>query len=267
VSTEPRTALITGASSGLGAAIALEMAAQGWKLAIGARRTDRLAETAEKARAQGAAKVYAGNLDVADDASVERFFEASEAAVGVADVIVNNAGASRFQWLQETDPRWLRTEIETNLLGPMLVTHRALAPLLAAGTEADVVMMSSDAARRPRPGQLAYGASKAGLENYSEALRMSLEGTGIRVITVRLGPALSEFALSWDLTAEATQQRTEHWASFGLRDARMLAQGNLGLLTPHDVAREVVHAVTQPRHVLQDTIELQPAVPRRPGPT
>jgi len=68
-------------------------------------------------------------------------------------------------------------------------------------------------------------------------------------------------------TAEATQQRTEHWASFGLRDARMLAQGNLGLLTPHDVAREVVHAVTQPRHVLQDTIELQPAVPRRPGPT
>ena len=263
MTTESRTALITGASSGLGAAIALEMAAQGWKLAIGARRTDRLAETAEKARAQGAAAVYAGNLDVADDASVERFFEASEAAVGVADVIVNNAGASRFHSLQETDARWLRREIETNLIGPMVVTHRALAPLLAAGTDADVVMVSSDAARRPRPGQLAYGASKAGLENYSEALSLALEGTGIRVIKVRLGPAMSEFSFAWDLTPETMQRQTEYWAPYGLRDARMLAQGNLGLLMPEDVAREVLHAVTQPRHVLVDTIELQPSVPRR----
>ena len=78
MTTESRTALITGASSGIGAAIALEMATRGWKLAIGARRADRLAETAEKARAQGAAEVYAGDLDVTDDASVERFFEASE---------------------------------------------------------------------------------------------------------------------------------------------------------------------------------------------
>jgi len=203
---ESRTGLITGASSGLGAAIALEMATRGWKLAIGARRADRLAETAEKARAQGAAKVYAGDLDVTDDASVERCFAASEHALGVADVIVNNAGASRFHWLEETDIRWLRSEIETNLIG---------------------------------------------------------EGTGIRVIEVRLGPALSEFALAWDLAPETMQKRTEHWASFGLRDARMLAQGNLGILMPDDVACAVVHAVTQPRHVLVDTIELQPSVPRR----
>ncbi len=263
--TESRTALITGASSGIGAAIALEMATRGWKLAIGARRTDRLAETAEKARAQGAAEVYAGGLDVTDDGSVARFFEASEAALGTADVIVNNAGASRFHWIEETDPRWLRSEIETNLIGPMVVTHRALTPLLAAGVEADVVMVSSDAARRPRPGQLAYGASKAGLENYSEALSLALEGTGIRVIKVRLGPALSEFAMTWDMAPEAMQQRTEHWASFGLRDARMLAQGNLNILMPEEVARAVVHAVTQPRHVLLDTIELQPSVPHRSG--
>jgi NADP-dependent 3-hydroxy acid dehydrogenase YdfG len=237
------------------------MAAQGWKIAIGARREDRLAETAERARAQGAAAVYVGALDVTQDASVERFFEASEKALGVADVIVNNAGASRFHWIEETDTRWLRREIETNLIGPMLVTHRALAPLLAAGTQGDVVMMSSDAARRPRPGQLAYGASKAGLENYAEALGLALEGTGIRVIRLRLGPAISEFAMEWDLTPEIAQKRTEHWAAFGLRDARMMVGGTLGLLTAEDVAREVVHAVTLPRHVLLDTIELQPAVP------
>jgi len=263
MATDLRTALITGASSGIGAAIALGMAARGWKLAIGARRADRLAETAEQARAQGAAEVYAGDLDVKDDASVARFFEASEAALGMADVIVNNAGASRFHWLEETDARWLRSEVETNLIGPMVVTHRALAPLLAAGMDADIVMMTSDAARRPRPGQLAYGASKAGLENYSEALGLALEGTGIRVIKLRLGPALSEFAMTWDLAPEAMQKRTEYWAAFGLRDARMLAQDNLSILTPDDVARAVVHAVTQPRHMLLDTIEIQPSVPRR----
>ena len=72
-------------------------------------------------------------------------------------------------------------------------THRALAPLLAAEMSGDIVMVTSDAARRPRPGQLAYGASKAGLENYADALGMALEGSGIRVIKLRLGPAVSEF--------------------------------------------------------------------------
>jgi NADP-dependent 3-hydroxy acid dehydrogenase YdfG len=261
---ETRTALVTGASSGFGAAIALEMAGLGWRVSIGARRANRLEETAAKARSQGAAAVYAGPLDVTDEASVERFFEASERAVGAADVIVNNAGASRFHWLPETDARWLRTEVETNLIGPMLVTHRALRPLLAAGAAGDVVMVTSDAARRPRPGQLAYGASKAGLENYADALGLALEGSGVRVIKIRVGPALSEFALAWDLSAEAMQARTAYWASFGLRDARMVAQSNLGLLMPQDVARQVLHAVTQPRHILLDTIELQPAVPRKP---
>jgi NADP-dependent 3-hydroxy acid dehydrogenase YdfG len=262
---EPRTALITGASSGLGAAMAVAMAAEGWKIAIGARREDRLAEVAEQARSQGAAAVYAGPLDVTDDASVERFFEASEASLGAADVIVNNAGASRFHWLEETDTRWLRSEIETNLIGPILVTHRGLAPLLAAGRDGDVVMVSSDAVHRPRPGQLAYGASKAGLENYAESLSLALEGTGIRVIKLRVGPTLSEFSRGWDLTPETMQKRTSHWASFGLRDARMVAQGNLGLLMPEDVARTVVQALMQPRHVLIDTIEVQPSVPRETG--
>jgi NADP-dependent 3-hydroxy acid dehydrogenase YdfG len=110
---------------------------------------------------------------------------------------------------------------------------------------------------------LAYGASKAGLENYSEALSMALEGTGIRVIRLRLGPAISEFAVAWDLTAETMQKRTEYWNAFGMRDARMIASGELGLLTADDVAREVVHAVTRPRHMVVDVIELQPAVPEK----
>lgn len=263
MSSEARTAVVTGASAGIGAAIALEMAGLGWKVAIGARRADRLAETAEKAREAGAAEVFVADLDVTDAASVERFFDASEAALGAADVVVNNAGASRLHRLPETDPGWLRREVETNLIGPMTVTHRALAPLLAAGAAGDVVMITSDAVRRPRPGQLAYGASKAGLENYADALSAALEGSGVRVIKLRLGPTISEFSSSWGITPEEIQEWTGYWASFGLRDARMIAQGKLGLLMPADVAREVVRAVTQPRHVLIDTIELQPAVPTK----
>jgi NADP-dependent 3-hydroxy acid dehydrogenase YdfG len=263
MSTESRTAVVTGASSGLGVAIALEMASLGWKVAIGARRVERLADTAEKARERGAEDVHAGALDVTDDASVERFFEESEKALGVADVIVNNAGASRIHEIDETDTKWLRTEIETNLIGPMLITHRALAPLLASKTPGDIVMVTSDAARRPRPGQLAYGASKAGLENYADCLSLSLEGTGVRVIKLRLGPAVSEFGVGWDLSPETMQKRTAYWASFGLRDARMMTQNNMGILMPDDVAKSVVHAVTQPRHILLDTIELQPNVPQK----
>jgi len=262
---ETRTALVTGASSGIGAAIALEMAARGWKLALGARRPDRLAQTAEKARAEGAAEVYAGALDVTDGASVERFFEASEGAVGIADVIVNNAGASRVHELEETDTAWLRTEVETNLIGPMLVTHRALAPLLAEGKAGDIVMVTSDAAVRPRPGQLAYGATKAGLENYADALNLALEGRGVRVLKLRVGPTVTEFGLAWDLSPEPLQRRTAYWATFGLRDARMMTQGNMGILMPEDVARAAVHAVTQPRHVQLDLVEVQPAVPQKPA--
>ena len=259
---ETRTAIITGASSGLGAAIALEMAALGWRIAIGARRVDRLAETAEKVSEEGAAEVYAGPLDVTDVDSVERFFGASEGRLGTADVIVNNAGASRFQALAETDPAWLRTEVETNLIGPMLVTHRALRPLLAAEAVGDVVMVSSDASQHPRPGQLAYGASKAGLENYASGLALALEGTGVRVVKLRLGPAVSEFGLDWDLAPEAIEGRTDYWVPFGLRDARMMSKNNMSQLMPVDVARTIVDAVTQPRHVLLDTIELQPTVPK-----
>ena len=124
-------------------------------------------------------------------------------------------------------------------------------------------MISSDAANHPRPGQLAYGASKAGLEAYASALRLSLEGTGVRAITIRLGPAMSEFSSSLDMTPDAFRERTDYWAGFGLRDARMLKNRALGVLRPDDVSRAVVHAVTLPSHVLVDTLELQPAYPRK----
>jgi len=83
------------------------------------------------------------------------------------------------------------------------------------------------------------------------------------VIKLRLGPAVSEFGLTMDLTPEGTAKRTAYWAQFGLRDARMMTNQNMGILMPDDVAATVINAVTQPRHVLLDTIELQPSVPQK----
>ena len=84
----------------------------------------------------------------------------------------------------------------------------------------------------------------------------------MRVVKLRLGPAVSEFGLGWDLAPEAITGRTNYWVPFGLRDARMMSQNNMSQLLPFDVARAIVDAVSQPRHVLFDTIELQPAVPK-----
>ena len=99
-----RTVLITGASAGLGEAIALACAQEGWRLALGARRLDRLEDVARRARDLGA-QVYAGPLDVGQEASVETFFGESETALGIADVIVNNAGLSKPGLLHHLERR------------------------------------------------------------------------------------------------------------------------------------------------------------------
>jgi NAD(P)-dependent dehydrogenase (short-subunit alcohol dehydrogenase family) len=253
-----RTLLVTGASSGVGSFIAREAAKLGWKVAIGARRRDRLEEVAEELRALGA-EVFAGSLDVSDARSVDDFFDGCEAALGLADAIVNNAGHSWPRLMHEYPPEQLRSEVETNLLGSMFVTRRALRALLGEQRRGDIVFISSDSVRNPRPGQLAYGATKAALENLADGLSKELEGTGIRVTKIRLGPALSEFGFAWD--ADTHEQARAIWQRFGLRDSRL--EGSL--LPPESVGQTVIYAVSQPPGVLLDTIELQPEVPPQSG--
>lgn len=252
-----RTAVITGSSAGLGVAIALQMAERGWHVSLGARREDRLLEVAAEVRTRGGS-AFTHVLDVTDADSIDRFFEASEAAHGPADVVVNNAGASRPGPLSEQDPAWLRTEVETNLLGALWVTRRALIPMRAQGLTGDIVFMSSDSVRNPRPLQVTYGATKAALENLSDGLSLELEGTGIRCTKIRIGPAVSEFGASWaGVDPQVLEQTFAGWRRAALRDAR-----TGGVLLPAEtVAQAVVYAVEQPRGVLVDTVEIQPEVP------
>lgn len=250
----PRTVLITGASTGIGAAIAAAAAARGYRLALGARRRDRLAEVTEAARRLGAV-AYAGELDVTQPPSIERFFADAAAAVGTADIVINNAGCSRPSKLHEYEVEWVRTETATNFLGPILVTRRALQTLLADKRSGDIVFISSDAVRSPRPMQTLYGAAKAGIENFATALALELEGSGIRVTKIRIGPTVSEFGAAWDLSEFAAL--AEKWRTFGLRDSRLLGE----LMPAEAVARAVLDAVEQPPGIWVDTIDLQPAAP------
>jgi len=259
---QQRIAVVTGASSGIGVAIARELVKQGACVAIGARRAERLAAVADELRALGG-EVCAERLDVGDADSVERFFVASEKALGPADLIVNNAGHSVPHSLHEYPPETLRAEFETNVIGAALVTRRGIAPLLAAGLPGDVVFLTSDAVRHPRPGQLTYGASKAALENLADGLALELEGSGVRVTKLRIGPTLSEFGFSWPRDPEILTQRMVAWREVGLRDGRLP-----GVMMPAEsVAQALVWAVSQPPGVWIDTIEMQPGAPVRARPS
>lgn len=248
---EPRTAMVTGASSGIGRAIATEMGRLGWRVAVGARRADRLAETAAAVGDAGGT-VFSHVLDVTDDASIAAFFAAAEAELGPVGVLVNNAGMAAPGWLEQIPVEAIVREVQTNLLGPILASRLAVASMKHHGTDGDLVFVTSDATRHPRPRMAGYTATKAGLEGLAHALALELEGSGIRSTAVRVGPTISEFGFGW--SADDLDDLMGYWPRFGL-------QRHGGFLDPVAVARAVVTAVCAPPGVQFDTIEVQPEAP------
>ena len=251
-----RMAIVTGASSGIGRAVALEFASLGWRVAFGARRTDRLEDAAVEARDRGG-EVFVHALDVTDPSSVAGFFAAAEAALGPVDVLVNNAGVAAPGWLDQVPVEALDREVATNLLGPILMTRLAIGSWKQHGRGGDVVFVTSDASRHPRPRMAVYTATKAGLEAFAQALAMELEGSGVRSTAVRVGPTLTDFGFGWPM--DDIEDLLGYWPRFGL-------QRHNGLLDASAVAHAVVTAVTAPAGVHFDTIEVQPEAPVDGGP-
>jgi len=251
VSEQQRIALVTGASTGIGRAIAVELSRLGWPVAIGARRRDRLEETADEVRAAGGTP-FVHELDVCDAGSIDTMFAACEAELGVVDVVVNNAGLSHPGWLQELSTDEITREVTTNLIGPMLVSRRAVGALRTAQRSGALVFITSDAVRYARPRQGVYAGTKAGLEQFARSLSMELEGTGIRATTVRVGPCITEFGAAWDM--DTIMELTAYWQRYGL-------QRHFGLLDASDVARAVATVVTARPGIMYDTLEVQPECP------
>lgn len=248
---DPRTAIVTGAGSGIGAAIGAELGRLGWRVALGGRRVERLEETAAAVRAAGG-EPFVHALDVSDPDSAATFFAASEEAVGPVDVLINNAAVATPGWFHEVPVGALQREVATNLLGPILMSRLAITSLRARNARGDVVFITSDATRNPRPRLTTYSATKAGVETLAHTLSLELEGTGIRSITVRVGPTLSEFGFGWPM--DELEDLMSYWPRFGLgRHAHVL--------DAEAVAHAVIVAVSAPPGVLLDTIEVQPQPP------
>jgi NAD(P)-dependent dehydrogenase (short-subunit alcohol dehydrogenase family) len=251
-----RPAVVTGASSGIGQATAVALAALGHPVVLGARRVELCEDTAEAIRNQGGQAV-AVHLDLADGASVDRFAAAAVDTLGEVEIVVSNAGQNRAGAVLDTDAATFDDVLRVNLSG----THRlvlALLPAMVARTRGDVVFVTSDVAERPRPSMAAYVTSKWGLEGYVRSLQMELEGTGVRATVVRPGPTLTGMGMDWD--PDVTAGVIEQWESWGF--AR-----HDNFMRPKGVAQAIVAAVSLPRGTCATTVELQPEAPIREVPS
>jgi len=252
---EKRPSIVTGASSGIGAATASALAAAGHPVALGARRVENCAELAERIRAEGGEAV-ALPLDVGDDESVRKFVAAATEALGPIEILVSGAGGLTPAPIHETDTESFAEQVNVNLVG----AHRmvsAVVPDMVARRRGDVVLIGSDVVPAPRPGMAAYVPAKSGLEAMAHTMRMELEGTGVRASVVRPGPTVSDLATGWD--QQATLAMLEEWKRWGF--AR-----HAYFLRASDIAAAVATVVSAPRGVHLTLVEVQPEAPLREDP-
>ncbi len=250
---ERRAAVVTGASSGIGTAIAASLAANGHPVVLGARRVDRCEEVAAKLRAEGGEAV-ALHLDLADFSTVDEFARASIDAMGPIEVVVSNAGDVQPISTVGAEPEEFTRQVQVNLLGAQALIH-ALVPAMIERRRGDMVLVTSEVAAYPRPHMAAYVASKAGLEALAAAMAMECEGTGVRVGIVRPGPTSTEQGSTWN--PEATQAVIESWQHWGL-----MRHGSM--LLADQVAQAVTAMVSVPRGARWASLEIQPEAPVSP---
>ena len=248
-----RTTVITGASSGIGAAAAIALATAGHPVALGARRVGKCEELAATIRA-GGGEALALALDAADDASVKNFTEAVTGELGPIEILVHAAGDLAARPVHEMGTGEFARQIEVNLVG----AHRlvsAVVPGMVTRQRGDVVFFSSDVLRVPRPRMGAYVAAKHGIEGMARTMQMELEGTGVRVSIIRPGPTMTGMGMDWE--PETTKAVLEDWVKWGL--AR-----HPYFLRPSDVAAAVTAIVAAPRGAHLSLIEIDPEAPLTP---
>jgi NADP-dependent 3-hydroxy acid dehydrogenase YdfG len=251
-----RPAFIAGASSGIGAATARALAAAGYPVALGARRLEACEQLASVISSEGG-EAFAGNLDVGDGPSVLAFIEEATGALGPPEVLVCSAGDLDASTVHELASDEFLAQVQVHLVG----VHRlvsAVVPGMVERQRGDVVLVSSDVIRMPRPRMGGYVAAKYAIEGMARAMQMELEGTGVRVGVVRPGPTLTGMGSTWD---QATLTSVlDEWSRWGLTR-------HWHLLRPADVAAAVTAMVATPRGAHLTLIEVQPEPPPRMVPT
>ena len=250
-----RPALIAGASSGIGAATAVELAARGFPVALGARRIEKCRELAQEIVGNGGEAV-ALPLDVTDPDSVKAFVHEATDALGDIEVLVAGAGETHFGRLHETSTEEFESQIRIHLIGANRLAT-AVLPGMVERQRGDVIFIGSDVALRQRPHMGAYGAAKAGLLAMVTNLQMELEGTGVRASIVHPGPTQTE--MGWTLPPDAIAAALDDWATWG--QAR-----HSYFLRAQDLARAIAFVAETPRGGFVTSIELQPEAPLASAP-
>lgn len=235
--------VISGASSGFGAAAARQFGAQGAHVLLGARRLDRLEQVAAKARKAGAPSAAVHTLDVADTSSVNAFADWVRAQAPRIDCLINNAGGAHGLDTVESgsDADW-EAMMQINVLS-VLRMCRAFIPLLKPNPGSMIINIGSVAGRTAYEKGAAYCAAKAGELSITRALRLELNGTGIRVGTIDPGLAETEFSMV-------------RFKGDAGKSAKVYA--GLTPLTAEDVAEAMVWVASRPPHVNIDEIVLKP---------
>ena len=233
ISLKNKVVLISGASSGFGEDAAQLFAEQGCKLVLAARRIDRLQALAEAIQRTGGEAV-AIPVDVTNRADIEMMVQSALDLYGRIDILFNNAGFGRLDWLENLDPaRDIETQIQVNLAGLILTTRAVLPHMLERG-EGHIINMSSVAGLIAAPLYTIYSATKYGVRAFTDALRREVSPFGIRVTGVYPGPAETEFGLHTG--SNSAKRSINRLASFRM--------------TSEDVAGRVVRLARHPRRSL-----------------
>ncbi|MDH6120630.1 SDR family oxidoreductase [Kitasatospora sp. GAS204B] len=237
---QQKVAVVTGASSGIGAATARHLADEGFEVVLTARRTERIEELAKEIEAKGGV-ARAVTLDVTDRAAVDAF----AGSVGRVDVLINNAGgAFGAESVERGDPADWLAMYQVNVLGVLHMTQ-ALLPGLRESGDGTVLILSSTAALAAYEGGGGYVAAKHAAHTIAATLRLELVGEPIRVIEIAPGMVKSEgFAVTRFRGDEAK--------------AAAVYQGVSHPLTAEDIAETVTWAVTRPSHVNIDLLVVRP---------
>lgn len=244
---QDKLALITGASSGIGAACARRLAGQGARLVLWARRTDRLEALADELPRPGGAGAHVAQVDVRDRSAVEAAATALLEATGAPDILVNNAGlAAGLSPLQEGDPDDWDRMIDTNLKG-LLNVSRAILPAMVARGTGHVINLGSTAAHLVYPMGNVYNATKYGVRALTEGMNLDVAGTRIRVSEVDPGFVDTEFS---EVRFHGDRAR-----------ARAVYRG-FTPLSADDVADAIAYIVGLPEHVNVLDLVLVPTAQR-----
>jgi NADP-dependent 3-hydroxy acid dehydrogenase YdfG len=239
-SLQNRVAVVTGASSGIGSAVARALDAGGAHVALAARREDALLEVREGFAGQARSIIVP--TDVTDREQVRSLVARTENELGPVEILVNCAGVMYYTLMNNLrEEEWERT-VEVNCKGAINCVGAVLPGMLERG-RGHIVTISSDAGRKVFPGLAVYSASKFFVEALSQGLRLETAGTGLKVTTVQPGNVATDL-----LSMSADEEALEAYGQ----------PSGVRVLDPEDVASSVVHALVQPEHVAVNEILVEP---------